>query len=75
VSESRPLPSPTISHNFSRLIITAKPGSTPVSLSPSARNRIVRQWVKTLLPDGWKFRQENAATPKLKTKLVSWSAN
>ena len=30
---------------------------------------------KTLLPEGWKFRQENAATPKLNTKLVSWSAN
>ncbi|EMF3212330.1 toxin co-regulated pilus biosynthesis Q family protein [Escherichia coli] len=75
VSESRPLPSPTISQNFSRLIITGKPGSTPVTLSPMARNRTVSQWIKTLLPEGWKFRQENAATPKLNTKLVSWSAN
>lgn len=75
VSESRPLPSPTISQNFSRLIITGKPGSTPVTLSPTARNRTVSQWIKTLLPEGWKFRQENAATPKLNTKLVSWSAN
>ncbi|ECJ8113618.1 type IV pilus biogenesis lipoprotein PilL, partial [Shigella flexneri] len=75
VSESRPLPSPTISQNFSRLIITGKPGSAPVTLSPTARNRTVSQWIKTLLPEGWKFRQENAATPKLNTKLVSWSAN
>ncbi len=41
VSESRPLPSPTIVANFSRLIITGKPGSAPVTLSPTARNRTV----------------------------------
>lgn len=75
VSESRPLPSPTISQNFSRLIITGKPGSAPVTLSPTARNRTVSQWIKTLLPEGWKFRQENAATPKLNTKLVTTSTS
>lgn len=75
VSESRPLPSPTISQSFSRLIITGKPGTAPVTLSPPARNRTVSQWVKTLLPEGWQFRQENAATRGLNTKLVSWSAN
>ena len=75
ISESRPLPSPTIRQNFSRLIITGKPGNVPVTLSPAARNRTVSQWIKTLLPDGWQFKQENASTPKLNTRLISWSAN
>ncbi|KAB3088195.1 pili assembly chaperone [Escherichia coli] len=75
VSESRPLPSPTISQDLSRLIITGKPGSTPVTQPLTARDRTVSQWIKTLLPEGWQFRQENAATPKLNTKLVSWSAS
>ncbi|EME5499244.1 toxin co-regulated pilus biosynthesis Q family protein [Shigella sonnei] len=31
--------------------------------------------MKQLLPAGWQFRQENAATPALRTRIASWSAN
>ncbi|HBB6736283.1 TPA: TcpQ domain-containing protein [Salmonella enterica] len=74
-SESRPLPSPSISQNFSKLIMTGTAGAVPVTFLPTVRNRTVSQWIKTLLPPDWQFKQENAATPKLNTRLASWSAN
>ncbi|HHV1640881.1 TPA: TcpQ domain-containing protein, partial [Escherichia coli] len=56
-------------------IMTGTPGSAPVTAQPLTRNRTVSDWVKQLLPAGWQFRQENAATPALRTRIASWSAN
>nr|WP_274618819.1 TcpQ domain-containing protein [Escherichia coli] len=55
--------------------MTGTPGSAPVTALPLTRNRTASDWVKQLLPAGWQFRQENAATPALRTRIASWSAN
>lgn len=76
-AQSLPLPAPTLTADasLSNIIMTGTPGSAPVTALPMTRNRTVSDWVKQLLPAGWQFRQENAATPKLRTRIVSWSAN
>lgn len=76
-AQSLPLPAPvlTADASLSNIIMTGTPGSAPVTAQPLTRNRTVSDWVKQLLPAGWQFRQENAATPALRTRIASWSAN
>lgn len=78
-AQSLPLPAPapalTADAALSNIIMTGTPGSAPVTALPLTRNRTVSDWVKQLLPAGWQFRQENAATPALRTRIASWSAN
>ncbi|EHE6019934.1 pili assembly chaperone, partial [Salmonella enterica] len=72
-----PLPSPPLSltGGLPHLVTTGTPSPVAVTWLAPAHNRTVSQWIRQLLPDGWQFRQENAATPKLNTRLASWSAN
>lgn len=76
-AQSLPLPAPALKADaaLSNIIMTGTPGSAPVTALPLTRNRTVSDWVKQLLPAGWQFRQENAATPALRTRIASWSAN
>ncbi len=76
-AQSLPLPAPALTADaaLSNIIMTGTPGSAPVTALPLTRNRTVSDWVKQLLPAGWQFRQENAATPALRTRIASWSAN
>lgn len=76
-AQSLPLPAPALTADaaLSNIIMTGTPGSDPVTALPLTRNRTVSDWVKQLLPAGWQFRQENAATPALRTRIASWSAN
>ena len=76
-AQSLPLPAPvlTADASLSNIIMTGTPGSAPVTVLPLTRNRTVSDQVKQLLPAGWQFRQENAATPALRTRIASWSAN
>ncbi|EJN7171395.1 toxin co-regulated pilus biosynthesis Q family protein [Escherichia coli] len=76
-AQSLPLPAPvlTADASLSNIIMTGTPGNAPVTAQPLTRNRTVSDWVKQLLPAGWQFRQENAATPALRTRIASWSAN
>lgn len=75
--ENLPLPSPSLSltGGLPHLVTTGTPSQVPVTWLAPARNRTVSQWIRLLLPDGWQFRQENAATPGLNTRLAFWSAN
>lgn len=76
-AQSLPLPVPALTADaaLSNIIMTGTPGSAPVTALPLTRNRTASDWVKQLLPAGWQFRQENAATPALRTRIASWSAN
>ncbi|EEJ4252263.1 hypothetical protein C9F78_004093 [Salmonella enterica subsp. enterica serovar 4,[5],12:b:-] len=74
-SLSLPAPALTVNATLSNIIMTGTPERAPVSALPLTRNRTVSDLVKQLLPAGWQFRQENAATPKLRTRIASWSAN
>lgn len=76
-AQSLPLPAPALTADaaLSNIIMTGTPGSAPVTALPLTCNRTVSDWVKQLLPAGWQFRQENAATPALRTRIASWSAN
>ncbi|ECC1750090.1 pili assembly chaperone [Salmonella enterica subsp. diarizonae] len=74
-AENLPLPSPSLTNGLPHLVTTGTPSPVAVTWLAPARNRTVSQWIRLLLPDGWQFRQENAATPKLNTRLASWSAN
>ncbi|EHL5833404.1 TcpQ domain-containing protein [Salmonella enterica] len=76
-AENLPLPSPPLSltGGLPHLVTTGTPSPVAVTWLAPAHNRTVSQWIRQLLPDGWQFRQENAATPKLNTRLASWSAN
>ncbi|EBM5319958.1 pili assembly chaperone [Salmonella enterica] len=76
-AENLPLPSPSLSltGGLPHLVTTGTPSPVAVTWLAPAHNRTVSQWIRLLLPDGWQFRQENAATPKLNTRLASWSAN
>ncbi|MBP2199316.1 TcpQ domain-containing protein [Pantoea cypripedii] len=74
-SVSQPLPSPVISNALSALVMTGSVPSVPVVSVPLIRNQTTGQVVRRLLPADWQLRQENAATPALNTRLVSWSSN
>ncbi|EAN8329028.1 pili assembly chaperone [Salmonella enterica] len=75
-AENLPLPSPSlVAGGLPHLVTTGTPSPLAVTWLAPARNRTVSQWIRLLLPAGWQFRQENAATPKLNTRLASWSAN
>lgn len=74
-AENLPLPSPSLAGGLPHLVTTGTPSPVAVTWLAPARNRTVSQWIRLLLPAGWQFRQENAATPKLNTRLASWSAN
>ncbi|MFH4294407.1 hypothetical protein WAJ58_24965, partial [Acinetobacter baumannii] len=55
--------------------MTGKPGQSSVVYLREARQRTVSDWIRQLLPTGWQFRQQNAATPALNKRLPSWSVN
>ena len=71
-SVSQPLPSPVISNALSALVMTGSVPSVPVVSVHLIRNQTTGQVVRRLLPADWQLRQENAATPALNTRLVSW---
>ncbi|HFV0622105.1 TPA: pilus assembly protein, partial [Escherichia coli] len=60
---------------LSALVMTGKPGPSSVVYLREARQRTVSDWIRQLLPTGWQFRQQNAATPALNKRLPSWSVN
>ena len=60
---------------MSALIMTGKPGPSSVVYLREARQRTISDWIRQLLPTGWQFRQQNAATPALNKRLPSWSVN
>lgn len=74
-SQSPPLPSPKISPVFSRLIITGDLPVATVTAIPVTRNLTVSDATKRLLPAGWQLKQQNAATPKVNSRMATWSAN
>ncbi|HCQ3214709.1 TPA: pilus assembly protein, partial [Escherichia coli] len=57
---------------LSALVMTGKPGPSSVVYLREARQRTVSDWIRQLLPTGWQFRQQNAATPALNKRLPSW---
>lgn len=60
---------------LSALVMTGKPGPSSVVYLREARQRTVSDWIRQLLPTGWQFRQQNAATPALNKRLPVWSVN
>lgn len=57
------------------LSVTGTPGTVAVlSLSP-ARNLTLEQWVRRIIPSGWKLEYENALRTALNTRIVSVYTN
>lgn len=57
------------------LSVTGTPGTVAVlSLSP-ARNLTLEQWVRRIMPSGWKLEYENALRTALNTRIVSVYTN
>lgn len=90
VSQTSPLPQPTMLTSSSRQSVSPGPVSNPalptltfigtpgpiavLSLSP-ARNLTVEQWIRRIIPTGWAMNYENALRPVLNTRIVSVNTN
>lgn len=70
------MPTPQVSPaSTTTLTMTGTPQPAAVlSLSP-ARNLTLEQWVRRIIPSGWKLEYENALRTKLNTRVVSVYTN
>lgn len=68
-------PAPISNPSLPTLTFIGTPGPVAVlSLSP-ARNLILEQWVRRVIPTGWALNYENALRPVLNTRIVSVDTN